>query len=229
MFYEVELLKALMARAPKPLYTEWGGALEVYGEPIPGERTVGGCDTAEGFTEGEAEKKDRSAWTLRAYPSRRLLAKFEDRAVEPRALAGFLNTWGRKYGTALWVVEKNAHGITVLRHLRDDYQYPLHRIYHRTPQDADHKKPSADRIGWHTSAETKGVLLDAGRTLVNAARDGMATVPTASALRDAFAVRRDDKGKISLNGRDVWMSEMLCEVGHGGFPPPVFIGGVKIG
>jgi hypothetical protein len=74
MFYDVDLLKALQARVPTPISTEWGGALEVYAEPIPGMRAVGGCDTAEGFTVGEAEKKDRSAWTIREYPTRRLLA-----------------------------------------------------------------------------------------------------------------------------------------------------------
>jgi hypothetical protein len=69
----------------------------------------------------------------------------------------------------------------------------------------------------------KGLLLDAGRTLLQAARDGIATAPTTSALKDAFAIRRDDKGRIDLNGRDVWMSEALCEIGQGAFPPPLMI------
>lgn len=214
MFYDVDLLKHLQARAPKPITTEWGGALEVYAEPMPGMRAVGGCDTAEGFTVGEATKKDRSAWTIREYPTRRLLAKFEDRAVTPENLAGFLNTWGRKYGGVYWAIEKNAHGITTLRKLRDDYRYPLRLIYHRRQQDSSSKTPSNELIGWHTNDSTKALMLDYGRTLFVAARDGMATVPTASALRDAFAVRRNDKGKIELNGRDVLLSEMLCEVAH---------------
>jgi hypothetical protein len=217
MFYDAELLKALMARVRQPLYTDWGGAIEVYGEPREGERTVGGCDTAEGFTVGEASKKDRSAFTIRAFPSRRLLVKFEDRSVQPEHLAGFLNTWGRKYGGVYWVIEKNAHGITTLRTLRDKYKYQA--IYHRRQLDANAREPASELIGWHTNEQTKAHLLDVGRTLLTAARDGEADVPTLSALRDAFAVRRDDKGKINLNGRDVLLSEMLCEVGHQSVPP----------
>jgi hypothetical protein len=220
MFYDVELLKYLQARVPTPIATEWGGALEVYGEPIPGERAVGGCDTAEGYTVGEPSKKDRSAFTIRAFPSRRLLVKFEDRSVQPEDLAGFLNTWGRKYGGVYWAIEKNAHGITTLRQLRDHYRYPVQGIYHRRQQDAVSKESASDLIGWHTNEQTKALLLDYGRALLLAARDGMATVPSASALRDAFAVRRDDKGKVSLNGKDVLVSEMLCEVAHQSVPPP---------
>jgi hypothetical protein len=219
MFYDAELLKHLMARVKEPVSTEWGGALEVYGDLLAGERAVGGCDTAEGFTVGEPSKKDRSAFTIRAFPSRRLLVKFEDRSVQPEHLAGFLNTWGRKYGGVYWVIEKNAHGITTLRHLRDQYRYPLGGIYHRRQQDAASKEPSGELIGWHTNEGTKALLLDYGRTLLTAARDGEADVPSLSALRDAFAVRRDDKGKVNLNGRDVLLSEMLCEVGHQSVPP----------
>jgi hypothetical protein len=225
MFYDAELLKYLMTKVRQPISTEWGGSLEVYSETLfPGERAVGGVDTAEGFTIGELSKKDRSAFTIRAFPSRRLLVKFEDRAVTPKDLAGFLNTWGRKYNGVFWVVEKNAHGITTLRHLRDDFRYSTAKIYHRTPQDAAQHEPSESLIGWHTSEQTKALLLDYGRILLHAARDGQADVPSAAALRDAFAVRRDDKGKISLNGRDVLVSELLCEVGHQQVPPPPTIG-----
>ena len=129
-----------------------------------------------------------------------------------------LNVWGRTYRT-YWVVEKNAHGITTLRTMRDDHKYPVQFIYHRRQPDAENTKEAAsDLIGWHTNEGTKGLLLDYGRTLMNAARDGLATVPTLAALRDAFAVRRDDKGKISLNGKDVLLSEMLAEVGHLSYP-----------
>ncbi len=221
MFYDAELLKGLLARAPQPLYTvhtAWG-AVEVFEEPVEGERTVGGCDTAEGFTVGEVEKKDRSTFTVRSFPERRLKLKFESRSITPEDLAGLLGVWGRTY-RVYWVVEKNAHGITTLRKMRDVHKYPLSGIYHRRPADVANTKESASElIGWHTNEGTKGLLLDYGRTLLNAARDGIAGVPTLAALRDGFAVRRDDKGKINLNGRDVLVSEMLCEVGHQSVPP----------
>ncbi len=217
MVYDAELLKYLMVRAPAPIDTDWGGALERYAEHA-GEPVVIGCDTAEGVGQ------DRSTWTARTYPDRRLLATFADAGMEPKALAGMLNTWGRRYASrdlpAFLVVEKNMHGITVLRELRDTYKYPAARIYHRATQDKAAKETS-DKIGWHTGAETKGLLVDAGRNILNAARDGMAGVPSRAALRDAFAVRRDPKtGKVELNGRDVLVSEMLCEIGHHAYPSP---------
>jgi hypothetical protein len=219
MFYDAELLKALMHKAPQPTDTEWGGALEVYG-PHFGERVVIGCDTAEGVG------GDRSAWVARTFPDRRLLAVFQDRAIEPKGLAGMLNTWGRRFASqgrpALLVPEKNAHGITVIRELRDTYQYPLSSIYERASQDTATKE-TKDKLGWYTSAESKPLLLDAGRILLNAARDGQATPPCLSAIRDAFAVRRDPKtGKVDTNGRDVWVSELLCEIGHQSVPARAF-------
>jgi hypothetical protein len=215
MFYDAELLKYLLARAPKPTDTDWGGALELYA-PHFGERVVIGCDTAEGVG------GDRSAWTARTFPERKLLAVFQDRGIEPRGLAGMLNTWGRRFASqggtlALLVPEKNAHGITVIRHLRDDHGYPMSGIYQRATQDTASKEAS-EKLGWYTSAESKPLLLDLGRVILNAARDGQAGVPSASAIRDAFGVRRDDKGKVDLNGRDVWVSECLCEAGHQSVP-----------
>jgi hypothetical protein len=215
MVYDTELLKYLMARAPTPTDTDWGGALEVYGAHF-GEPVVIGCDTAEGVGQ------DRSTWTARTYPDRRLLASFADAGIEPKELAGMLNTWGRRFASqggtlALLVPEKNAHGITVIRHLRDDHGYPMSGIYQRATQDTASKEAS-EKLGWYTSAESKPLLLDLGRVILNAARDGQAGVPSASAIRDAFGVRRDDKGKVDLNGRDVWVSECLCEAGHQSVP-----------
>jgi hypothetical protein len=223
MFYDAEVLKYLLARAPTPTDTDWGGALEIFG-PHFGERVVIGCDTAEGVG------GDRSAWVARTFPDRGLLAVFQDRGIEPRALAGMLNTWGRRYASqgrpAQLVPEKNAHGITVIRHLRDDYQYPRSSMYQRATQDTATKEINAsEKLGWYTSAESKPLLLDLGRVILNAARDGQAGIPSASAIRDAFGVRRDPKtGKVDLNGRDVWVAECLCEAGHQHAPAPLMIG-----
>jgi hypothetical protein len=114
---------------------------------------------------------------------------------------------------ALLVVEKNAHGITVLRHLRDDHLYPIDRIYHRRPLDQTTDNES-ERIGWATTAESKPLLLDAGRELLNAAKDGHAGVPPLAVIKDAFGVRRNDKGKIELNGKDMLVADMLAWIGR---------------
>jgi hypothetical protein len=207
MFYDVEVLKALMLKAPEPIDTQMNGALRVYSELLPGERAIIGSDTAEG-TGG-----DRSTWAARAFPSWRLLADYEDNKVTPKELAGILNTWGRKYDCALLVIEKNAHGITVLRALRDDLSYPVDRIYHRALLDQQQTEMQS-RIGWATTGESKPLLLDAGRELFAAAFKGLAGVPSRSTLRDAFGVRRGDDGKYDLNGKDVLVAEMLAWIGR---------------
>ena len=48
MFYPVEVLKALRARAPVPREVQLNGALELYDELPEGERVVIGAGTAEG-------------------------------------------------------------------------------------------------------------------------------------------------------------------------------------
>jgi hypothetical protein len=216
MFYDAEVLKALQARAPQPIRSERGGTLQVYAEIPQGERrgvgpnperVILGADTAEGGG------GDRSTWVARSFPSWRTLSTFADNRCTPKEFAGLLNTWGRAYGMALLVVEKNAHGITVLRHLRDDHGYPLDRLYHRRPLDQQQESES-DRIGWATTKESKPLLLDAGRELLHAARDGHAGVPVTGVLRDAWAVRRDEKGEVALNGRDLLVADMLAWIGR---------------
>jgi hypothetical protein len=207
MFYNAETLKALQLRAPTPIETHLGGALRIYSKLEPGERAIMGGDTAEG-TGG-----DRSTAVFRAFPTWRLLADYEDDRVEPKEYAGIVNTWGRHFGEAFLVIEKNAHGITVLRHLRDDHEYPVASIYHRATLDDDQNE-KLGRIGWATTAESKPIMLDAGRELLNAARDKLAGVPSLAAIRDAFGVRRGKDGKYDLNGKDMLVAEMLAWIGR---------------
>lgn len=207
MFYDAELLKALILKAPEPIETHFGGALQVFSHLQEGERALIGSDTAEG-TGG-----DRSTFVARAFPSGRLLDTYEDSRVEPKELAGILNTWGRKLNQAFLIIEKNAHGITVLRALRDDLEYPTSAIYHRPTLDDAQNEPLG-RIGWATTAESKPIMLDAGREILNAARDGLIGVPAKAALRDAFGVRRGKDGKYDLNGKDMLVAEMLCWIGR---------------
>jgi hypothetical protein len=57
-------------------------------------------------------------------------------------------------------------------------------------------------------------MIDAARELFKAAQAGFAGVPSADAIREAFGVRRDEKGKANLNGKDVLVAEMLCWIGQ---------------
>lgn len=213
LFYDVETIHALEARVPRPREVLLNGTLELYEEPPAGERVVIGCDTAEGGG------GDRSTWVARSFPSWRLLAQFADNRIAPDPLADLLNEWGRRF-QAFQVIEKNAHGITVLRRLRDVHDYPEAELYHRVALDAPEQDQRA-RLGWATTAESKPLMLDAGRQLMQAALEGRAGPLTRACLRDAYSVRRDVNGRLDLNGKDVLVSEMLAWLGRTQRLPPL--------
>jgi len=207
LFFDGTHLRALKLSAPDPIETTPDG-VRIYAR-ADGEQVVIGADTAEGGG------GDRSTFVARSRKTWRLLADFESRSIEPKPFARLLGKTGKAYNNALLVVEKNYHGITVLRELRDELRYPIGSIYHRHAHDqsnaADEKK---DRIGWATTAESQPLMLDAGRELFGAVKDGYASCPSASTITDAFGVRRDDKGKVSLNGKDLLVAEMLAWLGR---------------
>jgi hypothetical protein len=215
LFFDATFLRGLKLSAPAPIAITPDG-VRIYALPEPGETVILGADTAEGGAD------DRSTFAARAYPSWRLLADYESRTIEPKPFARLLAKVGKGYGYALLVVEKNMHGITVLRELRDDLEYPIGSIYHRRAHDRAQKQDEQqEKIGWVTTGESQPLLLDAGRELFGAIRDGYASVPSASAITDAFGVRRDDNGKVSLNGKDVLVAEMLAWVGRASPPAQV--------
>jgi hypothetical protein len=219
-FYDGELLLELKQLAPRPSSVEDMNGLSLQ---LFDTRQLSNTDRAIiGADVGEGSDGDRSALTVRLMDDWRLAAKLADSSIEPNEFADILNTVGRRFTRngmpALLVVEKNAHGITVLRRLRDELKYPVEFIYHREPLDSGVADPrqrvASDRIGWYTGAESQPLLLDAGRDLLNAAKDKLAQVPSDDAITDAFAVRRDKNGKVKLNGRDVLVSEMLAWIGR---------------
>jgi hypothetical protein len=210
--FDTKTLRLLLLKKPEPIQTfyEGGGRVNVYSHLQPGETAVAGVDTAEGVG------GDRSAFVIRAKGGPgvwRLLETFASNRVEPEEFAAILAERARINENAFLVVEKNAHGITVLRRLRDHHSYPLSNLYHRTSLDMGAGTP---KLGWVTTGETAGFLVDAARGLVNAAAAGIADIPSEEAIRDAFAVRRDDRGKPRLTGRDTLVAEALAWVGKDG-------------
>lgn len=216
LYYDAEMLKELLNRAPLPRERIQG--VDVYGEPAPGDQfVVMGGDTAEGIIQADGKPGDRSAWVARSFPSWRLLASYAESRVVPDAFADSMVEWGWKFAMkgqpALNITEKNLHGITVLRRVRDHHQYPIARIYHRQQADKANEVRT-ERIGWATTAESKPLMLNAGYQLLTAARDGLADVPPQSAIRDAFGVHRDERGSAVLTGKDVLVAEMLAWLGR---------------
>ena len=209
MFYDAALLRALLQRAPEPIETHLNGTLQIFSHVQAGERTIGGCDTAEGGG------GDRSAWIVRAFPSLRLIATWADAAAVPTEGAALLNSWSRtRFNLPFWIVEKNMHGITWLRNLRDVHAYPLDKLYHRETLDSQFDGPISDRIGWATTAQSKPLMLDAGRELLQGAKDGTVPLPPAAVVRDALGVRRGVAGTAQLTGKDLLVSDMLLWLGR---------------
>jgi hypothetical protein len=207
MYYPVADLRKLQQMAPKPIRIEMGGELEIYSDDIGNENVIMGVDTAEGTN------NDRSTFVARAFPSWRLLRKYASAKITPTDFATVLDEQGRILDMAYMVIEKNMHGITVLRRMRDDLSYPVGRIYHRVVLDKAHPDIPA-KIGWATTGESKPIMLAAGRELFTSALQGLAGMPSKDAVSEAFGVRRGEDGKFNLNGRDVLVAEMLAWIGR---------------
>lgn len=231
LFYNKDTLLSLAQRAPTPIAyippngreqgrevdrRPWSarpegprqdGEVWIYGEPAQGDRgVISGADTAEGIG------GDASTYVQRAFPSWRLLEDYHSRTVEPKPFAALLDQ--RSRGRSVYqVIERNLHGTTVLRELRDA-GYPRKMIYHRAPLDDRNPDSRSDRMGWHTNPSSYGVLLDAGRDLFHEAAEGRVPAPAAQTIRDGFAVQRDKDGSVSLTGKDMLVSELLAWIGR---------------
>lgn len=226
-FFDAETLLSLAQRAPQPIAfvpfgeterRDWGehptkqarqGEVLIYAETEPGEELILGGDTAEGVG------GDRSADVIRGKGKGgawRLIEQHFDSKIEPTPYAAFLDRRCRERGVFL-VLEKNLHGTTVLRALRDA-GYPRHLIYRRAPLDEKNPESKSDRMGWMTSAGTYAQLLDAGRDLFAAALADTVGCPSTEGIRDGFAVQREKDGDVHLTGRDVLVAEMLAWIGR---------------
>lgn len=211
-YYNADLLRMLMEIAAEPTALELGGTLRLFGEHDKTQRVIIGADVAQGLAQ------DRTTAIARQMGGWKLLAEYADSRVTAKDFARHLADMGRRFARgadepALLVVEKNDHGLTVLRELRDELGYPVHHIYHRETLDRAHHG-STERIGWQTTGPVIPLMLDAGEELLQAVKDGIASVPSADMIRDALRVHRDDTGKISLNGKDLLVAEILAWIGR---------------
>lgn len=217
LYYDGDMLYMLEKTAPEPKRREpihlqgWNGEVKVFSDQAgfewQRENVVIGVDTAEGGG------GDRSAWVARSQDSWGLLETFADASITPKNLAELLNDRGRKFGNALLVVEKNGHGITVLRELRDEHRYPIGKIYHRRRADRPMQEQTP-QMGWVTTAQSKFQMLDAGRDLIRSAYEGEINGLSKETVQDAFNVTRDERAKVDLNGKDMLVAEMLAWLGR---------------
>jgi hypothetical protein len=154
-----EWLKRVIAELP-PAHPHAAPALPgltIYVPVVNGRRYVMGVDPAEGNPNSDdsvATVLDAEEWAEVA----NLVGKFE-----PSTLAGFVDVLGRYYNDADALVERNNHGHTVIRALRERGQTRLLNGYDKKP-------------GWLSNIKGKPLLYDA---LAEAVREGVCTVRSA--------------------------------------------------
>jgi hypothetical protein len=131
------------------LYTIW--------EPAqPGHLYVLGADTAEGIG------ADYSTFKILCVTCRAQAMAYRGH-VSIDQFYNDINTWGRKYNTAIAGIERNNHGHAVLLGLRQVCKYPKIFIEKdaetRIIVDLSKKRPEP-KYGWHTTSITKPLMLD---------------------------------------------------------------------
>jgi len=160
--FEIEKVEARLLRAPQPLHTRRGGALQIWLPPLPGKEYLVAVDTAGGGSEG-----DYAAVQVIELSSGLQCAELRER-IGTLELARVAAQLGREYrgpaDVAMICVERNNHGAGVLAYLDATERYP--RVY-------EHDGVA----GWLTSAGSKprmisriGALLEERADLFMSAR-----------------------------------------------------------
>lgn len=154
--FDVPLFKGDWLSDGNPAYVE-------FKPPTKGRRYVIGADSAEGLTDDgdhdycTAQVLDIETWEQ--------VARYKTRK-EPIDFADDLAALGRRYNTALLVVERNNHGHAVLLQLIHHTDYPRMKrdewggIYYHLDYDASRKQRTR-KPGYPTTAKTKVIALDA--------------------------------------------------------------------
>lgn len=134
--FELEAVDMRLSTAPEPLETRRNGEVEIWLPPLPGKHYVIAVDPAGGGSEG-----DYTAAEVIELESGLQCGEFVAH-LGGMELARFLAEFGREYGDALLVVERNNHGHGVLWLLESVCHYP-----HIYEQD--------DKKGWLTNSITR--------------------------------------------------------------------------
>ena len=163
--------------------------LAVYKFPQDEHRYAIGVDVAEGLEHG-----DFTAAHVVDTTDGEVAAVWHGH-IHPRDLASVVADLGAWYNRALVCVESNNHGLTTLTWLQDSLYHPLYHDKSRG-QSAD---PSTVRLGFRTSRQTKGYLIDeVGRVL----RASEVKVNDEATIRELRAYQMDGKGGYSGRPHD---------------------------
>lgn len=187
-FFDRDITVALRAKTRDPIAVEMGGELRIWKQPAQFRSYVVIVDPSEGVggDPGAAIVLDRTSGehvaTLHGqFPVGVLAAKADE--------------LGRKYNTALLVVERNNHGHAVLLALSE-------------PSEASKRKPYPnlfkahdDRYGWYSNEVTRSAALDA---LEDAHREGHWWTPDVKVIAEmlTFVVNKKGKAEATTGSHD---------------------------
>ena len=154
--FDRKALTVMLHDARKPIDTIQNGNVKIYLRPRPGRAYVGGADPAEGIPGG-----DGSCVVFLDGMTGEEAAVIHGE-LDPETLARLTYEVGEMYGFPLVVPERNNHGHTYIRVLRE-LQYP--RIYrHRERDGVNHVN---SRHGFPTSMQSKSDLVTRMRRSVS--------------------------------------------------------------
>lgn len=152
----------------------------IYRPPQEGKFYVAGVDVAEGVTGG-----DYSTVHIWDKTTGEEVAMYRGH-IAPDRFSSLLDKWGRKYNSALMVVEINNHGLTTITVLKQ-LAYP--NIYFRPAKFEVMGAPMSDKLGWKTTKVTRPLLIDDFATAV---RDNLLTIHSKELLDEMLVFVFDD-------------------------------------
>lgn len=191
-YFDVELIDLELLKHITPLEIEKNGEIEIFENPIPGERYVIGSDVAEGLDIG-----DKSTFFILNVRTGEEVANGEY-TLEPDDHGRLLDKFSRLYNNALISVEANNHGHSTINTLKNECKAGL-RLYIRESSPEERVKKTKDRYGWQTTEKSKYYMLD---EIDSAMRNGSIKIKSKRILRQFRSVLKDN-GKVNVNGKDL--------------------------
>jgi hypothetical protein len=199
-YFDTAKIERLLVQLPDREIFEYrrGGMIEIYEEVEPNEDYVAGCDVAEGI-----EGADKSSAAFYRVSDWEQVARVHG-TIQPNAYGKVLAEAGEYYNWAYLAVENLNHGWAVLTTLKDQCSYP--NLYYTTNiknRDDDKTK----KMGWTPTEASKYLMLDELRDAIDNEELG---VVDKEFLRQLREVVYDEKGKVSINGKDLVVAHAIA-------------------
>lgn len=141
--------------------------LQLWAEPVPGEKYSIGADVAEGLEEGDYSSFD-------IHDSLGVQVGHYHGRVDPDTFTKLLNRVGRYFNDAYLGPERNNHGHAVLMGLKN-LNYP--HIYVQEELDEQNERETA-KLGWLTTKKTKPIVISELNALLLDDNSGIMCVHT---------------------------------------------------